>query len=379
MRRSRALSFALATAMFLLTLPASASTAPGGTFTDDNGNIHEAGIEAIAEAGVTLGCNPPLNTHYCPRGTVTRGEMAAFLARALALPSSTADLFSDDAGSVFEGAINRIADAGITNGCNPPTNDNFCPTRTMTRGEMAAFLARAFDLPVSANNWFVDDDGHLFESAINRIADAGITVGCNPPANDHFCPDDIIKRDQMATFLTRALGLASSRPPPVLGFGPDTYAIGVDLSPGIYRNYGFTTGCYWERLSGFSGQLSDIIANAFTSVGQIVEIKPSDIGFRATVGCAKWTNQLVTDRRADPSGDFGRGTFVIGDEIAPGTWRSTPVNGDSCYWARLSGFGGELADIVANDFTDITSIVQISPSDLGFLSEDGCGAWTKIG
>lgn len=180
----------------------------GGTFTDDDGNVHEAGIEAIAAEGITVGCNPPANSLYCPDDSLTRGEMAAFIARALDLPAAGVDHFNDDNSSVFEGAINRMAEAGITEGCNPPDNTSFCPTRTVTRGEMAAFMARAFTLPVSTANWFSDDNGHTFEGAINRLAEAGITVGCNPPSSSDFCPDDTIKRDQMATFLTRAGGLS---------------------------------------------------------------------------------------------------------------------------------------------------------------------------
>ncbi|MGH2392791.1 MAG: hypothetical protein ACRDGH_04740, partial [Candidatus Limnocylindria bacterium] len=34
---------------------------PGGTFIDDDLNVHEGYIEAIAAADVTRGCNPPLN------------------------------------------------------------------------------------------------------------------------------------------------------------------------------------------------------------------------------------------------------------------------------------------------------------------------------
>ena len=56
---------------------------PGGTFIDDNGSIHEPSIEAIAAAGITLGCNPPDNDRFCPDDPVTRGQMAAFLHRAL--------------------------------------------------------------------------------------------------------------------------------------------------------------------------------------------------------------------------------------------------------------------------------------------------------
>jgi hypothetical protein len=40
-------------------------------------------IESLAAAGITQGCNPPLNDRFCPDKSVTRGQMAAFLARAL--------------------------------------------------------------------------------------------------------------------------------------------------------------------------------------------------------------------------------------------------------------------------------------------------------
>jgi len=187
--------------------------APGGTFTDDDGNVHEGGIEAIAAENITQGCNPPANDRYCPDHTVTRGQMAVFLSRALTLDATPTDYFNDDNGHIFETGINRLRAAGITQGCNPPANNRFCPNREMTRGEMAAMLARAFEYPISNQDRFTDDDGHIFEAAIQRIAAAGITVGCNPPANNRFCPDQQIKRDQMATFLTRALNLTPNQPP----------------------------------------------------------------------------------------------------------------------------------------------------------------------
>ena len=175
------------------------------TFADDNGNVHEANIEFIAAAGVTKGCNPPANTNYCPSGTVTRGQMAAFLTRALDLPATAEDFFGDDETSIFEGDINRLAAAGITSGCNPPANTNYCPDSAVTRGQMAAFIKRGFDLPATAEDFFGDDETSIFEGDINRLAASGITFGCNPPANTNFCPTQTVKRDQMASFLARAL------------------------------------------------------------------------------------------------------------------------------------------------------------------------------
>ena len=178
-----------------------------GFFTDDDGHLFEADIDSIADEGVTKGCNPPTNNRYCPDDDVTRGEMAAFLRRALGLPRVSTDHFTDDNGSTFEGDINAIAAAGITKGCNPPSNTRFCPEDDVDRGQMAAFLRRALELPGVSTNQFTDDDFSTFEGDINAIADEGITKGCNPPANSLYCPTRDVTRGEMAAFLRRALGL----------------------------------------------------------------------------------------------------------------------------------------------------------------------------
>jgi hypothetical protein len=180
---------------------------PPDTFIDDDGSIFEADIEAIAAAGITKGCNPPDNTRFCPTDEVTRGQMAAFLRRAFSLPAASKDYFTDDDGSIFEADINALAEAGITKGCNPPDNTLFCPNDEVTRGQMAAFLKRAFGYPAASTDYFVDDDGSLFEADINAIAKAGVTKGCNPPDNTRYCVQAHVTRGQMAAFLRRALGL----------------------------------------------------------------------------------------------------------------------------------------------------------------------------
>ena len=90
---------------------------------------------------------------------------------------------------LFASSVRAIFAAGVTFGCNPLANDQFCPDQPVTRGQMAAFLSRALRLPIGGTMEFTDDDGHVFEDAIERIAAAGITFGCNPPANNQFCPD----------------------------------------------------------------------------------------------------------------------------------------------------------------------------------------------
>ena len=189
---------------------------PFGTFSDDNGNTHEGFIEAIATEGITAGCNPPANDMYCPSKAVSRQQMASFLVRAIGLPATTTDYFVDDDNSVHEANINTLAAAGITAGCNPPDNDEFCPVGTVTRGQMAAFLVRAFGYTdTDPGDTFTDDDGSIFESNIEALAEAGVTKGCNPPANDRYCPTAPVLRSQMATFLGRALALTPTIPPTV--------------------------------------------------------------------------------------------------------------------------------------------------------------------
>ena len=77
---------------------------------------------------------------------------------------------------------------------------------------MASFLARALDLPPSVKDWFSDDDGSTHEDNINKIADDGVTLGCD--AEGHYRPGDNVRRDQMASLLGRALGLDPIFPPP---------------------------------------------------------------------------------------------------------------------------------------------------------------------
>ncbi|HSJ34617.1 MAG TPA: SpoIID/LytB domain-containing protein [Acidimicrobiia bacterium] len=175
-------------------------------FIDIDTSVHRNDIIYIADLGVTKGCNPPENSLFCPVAPVTRQQMASFLVRALELPKATADHFTDDTGSVHEADINALAEAGVTKGCNPPDNTRFCPKRPVTRGEMAAFLVRAYAYTDDGGgDHFIDDDSSVFERDIDLLATAGVTKGCNPPDNTRYCPGDSVTREQMASFLARAI------------------------------------------------------------------------------------------------------------------------------------------------------------------------------
>ncbi|MFQ5554196.1 MAG: hypothetical protein ACE5GC_02350, partial [Acidimicrobiia bacterium] len=179
-------------------------------FADISETIHEADIAFLRERSIALPCDAG-EGFYCPDDFMEREDMAAFLGRALDLPFVADDLFTDDDGLAFEADINRIGAAGITKGCNPPTNDRYCPASFVTRGQTAAFLVRAFGLgDGTQTDRFGDDDHSVFEADIDSLAAAGITFGCNPPANDRYCPARSVTRAEMASFIARALRTAGS-------------------------------------------------------------------------------------------------------------------------------------------------------------------------
>ena len=149
------------------------TTAPD--FADTSGHIFEDDIAWMAALGITLGCD---DINFCPYDELTRAQMASLLARAFALPAVAGNRFNDVTG-VHTANINAVAEAGITLGC---TSDglSFCPNDPMTRAQMGSFMARAFGLDPSDANAFTDDDGSTHEENIDATAVAGITLGCDP-------------------------------------------------------------------------------------------------------------------------------------------------------------------------------------------------------
>ncbi|MFP4554791.1 MAG: S-layer homology domain-containing protein, partial [Actinomycetota bacterium] len=151
-------------------------------------------------------CNPPDNDRYCPEREITRGEMAAFISRTLGLTEQSEDVpFDDVAGNTFEGDIDKIVTAGIGFGCD---DDSYCPDQPLLREEMAEMLVRAFEYDNPEEiDYFVDDEDSDFHDSINKLANHDVTVGCNPPDNDEFCPTRTLTRAEMASFFARALDL----------------------------------------------------------------------------------------------------------------------------------------------------------------------------
>ena len=165
-------------------------------FVDMRFTPFEADIEWVADRGITTGCAA---NRYCSGDGVTRGQMASFLVRAFGLGTTAApDAFVDDESSIHEADINRLAAAGIASGC---AANRFCPGSPVRRDEMASFIARALRLDGAAADHFIDDERNVHEPNIDRLAAAGVVAGCGAR---RFCPTAIVSRGEMAAFLHRA-------------------------------------------------------------------------------------------------------------------------------------------------------------------------------
>lgn len=177
------------------------------SFDDVRGTTHEPAIVALASEGVVQGCE---DGRFCPDGQLTRGQVATILRNALDLPEPIERMsddgepvsrFADTSDSVHAGAIEAIADAGLTSGCS---EDRFCPHDEISRGELATLLQRALDLPDAADGTYFTDAGGTHGPAIESLADNGIAAGCSLVA---FCANDTLARAHAATFIARALDL----------------------------------------------------------------------------------------------------------------------------------------------------------------------------
>jgi hypothetical protein len=163
-------------------------------------------IGKLSARGVTLGCDA---SNYCPDQVVTRQQMAAFIIRALGEfdpPVPPVQRFLDvPPENPFYRFIDRMAVLGITQGCN---DFNYCPSDPVLRDQMAAFIIRAlgeFNPPVPPSQRFFDvPPTNPFYRFIDRMAVLQITLGCG---GGNYCPTLQVSRGQMAAFLVRAFNL----------------------------------------------------------------------------------------------------------------------------------------------------------------------------
>jgi hypothetical protein len=102
-------------------------------------------IEELYGEGITAGCS---SGSYCPASGVTRAQMAVFLLKAEHGPSysppACTGVFGDvPCPSPFANWIEQLYLEGVTGGCG---GGDYCPGTVVTRGQMAVFLVKTFQL-----------------------------------------------------------------------------------------------------------------------------------------------------------------------------------------------------------------------------------------
>ena len=208
--RSRRLVAVLgALAMVATLLAAPVAGEHEGSYGDvASGGVFAAGIEALALAGILDGTECA-EDEFCPDDLLTRDVIAVWLVRALdggEPAEEPSERFADvRADWPWAAHIERLAELGVAEQCGGDPSV-FCPDAEVTRAEAATLLVNAFDLPAAADAGFGDLGGVENSGDIDALAASGITAGCS---TDPFlyCPSQHITRGQMAALLARALRL----------------------------------------------------------------------------------------------------------------------------------------------------------------------------
>lgn len=176
-----------------------------------------------------------------PRGWALAATAGLVLTSALATTPAGADTFIDPGDRCLPGAdappapvsdrsavdevhlpsVDCVFAQGISLGTGSGT---FGPDGMTRRDQMASFIVRTleaagYDVPAAGDQGFTDIAGNAHADSINRLAAIGVTVGRTPTT---FVPQQLVRRDQMASFVVRAVEYA---------YGDDDFAVGEEPVP----------------------------------------------------------------------------------------------------------------------------------------------------
>ena len=165
-------------------------------------------IEDFFGAQATAGCGAGI---YCPHDPITRAQVALLINKAKQgaayTPPMAVGIFDDvPVSHPFADWIEQLFNEEISNGCEL---DKFCPNDVVTRAQMAVYVVKAmrgpgFSPPIASGQFTDVPVTDPFAPWVEQLANDGITSGCEI---DNFCPNEIVTRVQMATFMVKAFNL----------------------------------------------------------------------------------------------------------------------------------------------------------------------------
>ena len=301
---------AVAASVFAYTPAAAGQTAAAQK---QDAGVHQPGIDALVYFEIQMGVDVFSRTGcaggdgLCPNEDLPRWEMAVWLVRILDRadpPAIDSSRFADvDPSTWWSRHAERLAELGIVEGCETEPL-RFCPDDPVTRGQTAAYLARAFDLDPGVRAGFADVPAdHVFAGDIDRLAAAGITAGCDrDPAR--YCPRRHVTRGQMATFLARTLGLVYPAEP-VPAHDPTPLPVDPAVTIGTLDN-GLT---YYLRHNDSPGR--NLAVRLLINVGSVDEADHE-------VGIGHFIEHMLFNGTADyPGNSLGEALREIGVELGP--------------------------------------------------------------
>jgi len=178
-----------------------------------SGSIGDPIIEAKSVAA-GVGVAEKINYSCCTSGIYFIIVKRVSGSGAFTLTSQSYSFFDVPPSHIFHGAIEAMYSNAITGGCagNGTCADSYCPTNNVTRGQMSAFICKAWGQAWLANPVATFTDvptSHLFYGWVERLVDplswptGAVTGGCGL---NIYCPANNVTRGQMAAFLCKAAG-----------------------------------------------------------------------------------------------------------------------------------------------------------------------------
>ncbi|MBE3568923.1 MAG: S-layer homology domain-containing protein [Bacillales bacterium] len=156
-------------------------------------------IVELAERGVVSGYS---DGTFHPNETVTRGQFAGMIARAFNLPKGSSHFKDVPKSKALYEEISKAADAGIIKG----TGGNFYPDCPVTRADMAVMLDRAMNLKGNfkeeGNLKFKDNVPAYALESVKRMVSYGVIQG---KTNGTFAPGEYADRASSSVLVSRAL------------------------------------------------------------------------------------------------------------------------------------------------------------------------------
>ncbi|MFJ7734122.1 S-layer homology domain-containing protein [Lysinibacillus sp. NPDC097231] len=193
--------------MMLITLVSLLIWQPQMAYADElSGHMHESGLRYLISKDALV---QDKNGSYRPNDTVTRGEFATYIARALNLETKGNFTFTDLPDTyLFATDIMLAATAGIITGY---TDGSFKPNERISREHMAVMLIRAVDylkIPKGTSSITFKDNAAIFKDFRQDIA-IGAQLGLiKGSSNGLFLPKDNATIGEASTFILRLILLA---------------------------------------------------------------------------------------------------------------------------------------------------------------------------